>query len=533
MLSSFKSFLLCGLLLLAGCDSVALWKSSNANYDKNKTDIQTEHKTVDTPPSPVLSKHQPYVDTHPVSLNREPDWYHAPVTINGANLPFNFYLTELLGNTPADVHTDIGVNPGRPVTLHYSGTLKGALKELAAKSNYYYDYNLAQNTITWSALETKTFDISFIPGVSSYNVGNASGAISLSGGSSSGSSSSSSSGSSGSSGVDITQTGEYSSLAGSNVSIWDDIKETISTLLSPQGKISVSQATTTVTVRDHPSNISNVDRYIQKMNKILSKQVHFDVQVLDVSLSKQFQYGINWNDLQYHIGSSGGDLKLNAPFGTASGGILTSASSAANATYTPGSANSKWSGNLVIQALEEQGKVSVVTQPSVTTLNDQVAQITIQNQRTYLASQTSTISGQSSLSQQDLVPGTVNYGFQMYLLPKIQDDKIFLEISSTLSSLVSLSTVSQTGATTTDSSGNAGTSANSIQVPLLDAKTFNQRSVLRNGQTLVLAGFKTLQDNNQKDSVAGLTALGGMAAESNNEELVFLITPTILSGDNF
>jgi type II secretory pathway component GspD/PulD (secretin) len=171
-----------------------------------------------------------------------------------------------------------------------------------------------------------------------------------------------------------------------------------------------------------------------------------------------------------------------------------------------------------------------VTQPSVTTLNDQVAQLAIQTQQSYLASQTGTISGQSSLSQQSLDPGVVTYGLQMYILPKIQNDKVFLQISSTLSDLQSISTVSQNGVV--DATNPSATSS-AIQVPILNEKTFNQRSVLRNGQTLVLAGFKSLKDNNQKNTVAGLTPLGGLAAESNTEELVVLITPTILTGDNF
>ena len=135
----------------------------------------------------------------------------------------------------------------------------------------------------------------------------------------------------------------------------------------------------------------------------------------------------------------------------------------------------------------------------------------------------------SSLSQETLTPGTVTYGFQMYLLPKIQEDKVYLQISSVLSDLTSLQAVTQTGQVDPDGSSKAS----AIQVPNLAQKNFNQRSVLRNGQTLVLAGFKNLNDSNKNTSVAGLTALGGLAAQGVNEELVVLITPIILNGDNF
>lgn len=526
-------------VFLAGCDSIALWKQTNTEYAKDKDVIKDANTSVKTPPPAVTSKQEPYVDTHPVSLSREPSWYRAPVTVNASGLPFSFYVTQLLGNAPVGVHMDPGINASRAVNLHYSGTVKGAMEELAAKSGYYYDYDLDKNMITWSALETKTFDISFIPGVSKYSVGNsAGGGVGSIAGNSSSSSSSGSGGSTSttSTGIDITATGEYSNLGNDNLSVWDDMKETITTLLSPKGKFSVSQATTTITVRDHPSNVSDIGRYLDQMNKILSKQVHFEVQILDVTLNKQFEYGINWNQIAYTMSKGGNKVSFDGQFADASGGILSSQSAAGTGTFTPG-ANSKWSGSVVVKALEQQGKVSIINQPSLTTLNDQMAQISILTQTSYLASQTNTITGGSNgdatgFSQQSLTPGIVNSGLQLYLLPKIQDDKIYLQISSTLSNLISIDVVSQTGeVTTTDAPSKTTTSA--IQVPTLTQKNFNQRSVLRNGQTLVLAGFKNLNDSNKNTSVAGLTALGGLAAQGVNEELVVLITPIILNGDNF
>ncbi len=516
-------------VLLAGCDSVALWRQTNDDYDKSKTTIEDKNADVKKPPVAVSRKNEPYVDTHPVSLTREPDWYHSNVSLNAAGLPFNFYVTQLLGNVPVQVHMDPDVNLGHAVNLRYSGTIKGALEELAAKSGYYYDYDLNKNVITWSALQTKTFDISFIPGVSKYSVGNSAGggSTSIASGSSSGATQS---------GVDVTQTGEYSNLGNDNLSVWDDMKSTITTLLSSKGKMNVSQATTTITVRDHPSNVSDISRYLDQMNKILSKQVHFDVQILEVNLNKQFQYGIDWTAVSYNIGSGGGSVNFVGNFANSSGGILTSKDAAAAGTYTAGT-NSKWSGSsAIVKALEQQGKVTIVNQPSLTTLNDQMAQIAIQTQTSYLASQSTTITGgDSSLSQAALTPGVVTSGLQLYLLPKIQDDKIYLQVSSTLSNLLGLSIITQTGSSTvvpTDSK-NSAPPVNAIQLPLLSQKNFNQRSVLRNGQTLVLAGFKSLQDSNQKDTVAGLTPLGGMAAQSSTQELVVLITPVILNGDNF
>ena len=61
-------------------------------------------------------------------------------------------------------------------------------------------------------------------------------------------------------------------------------------VLSPDGKVMVSESTTSVTVRDRPGNVQLVEQFIANINKNLSKQVLVKVQVLEVNLENSFEF---------------------------------------------------------------------------------------------------------------------------------------------------------------------------------------------------------------------------------------------------
>jgi hypothetical protein len=67
-------------------------------------------------------------------------------------------------------------------------------------------------------------------------------------------------------------------------------------------------------------------------------------------------------------------------------------------------------------------------------------------------------------------------------------------------------------------------------VPNVTQKQFNQRSVIASGSTLILAGFKQVQNQTGAMQLLDSQALGGKAATQSNSETIILITPIILNG---
>ncbi len=217
-----------------------------------------------------------------MSLSKDPAWMKRSITLTAQNMPMDELVSRLLRNSDVNVRYDNSVEAKRPVSLHYSGSVKGALDTVAAKTRYYY--LVEGNVVSWSAFQTKMFDISFMPGYSSYLVGRNQNSSSGFGNAYLGS---------GEVQSDVNDD-QYSSLQ-AQLSVWEDLRNGLGKLVSPDGRFMISESTTTVTVRDHPDNIDSIGKYLDDLNRTLSQQVAIKVEVLDVRLNQNYEMGINWD----------------------------------------------------------------------------------------------------------------------------------------------------------------------------------------------------------------------------------------------
>jgi type II secretory pathway component GspD/PulD (secretin) len=123
-----------------------------------------------------------------------------------------------------------------------------------------------------------------------------------------------------------------------------------------------------------------------------------------------------------------------------------------------------------------------------------------------------------------ITPGTTVTGLTLYILPKILKDNIYLQINADLSTQTALQTFTTGGA----SQSSAGST--SIQLPTITEKHFNQRSMIKSGDTLILAGFRQVTNSANANQFLTSQALGGKGAQQLNKETIVLITPIVLSG---
>ncbi len=509
-------FLALGLFAIASCNTV---NEANRNINTNQDRIDQANDMITKSSPAAITNSGYYVNQTPINIVNAPKWLNQRINVSAQGMPFNLLISRILRNTNANISYQAGTPNNMPVTFSYSGTIKGALDALASQVDY--AYNIDDSTIEWSALITQTFNISFMPGASNYFVGQNAGDRS-SGGSAGGSGS----------GDIVTVSGnlgnsQFSNLQG-RLSVWDDLRSSLNQLKSNNGKVWISEATTTVTVQDHPSNVKAIARYLKNLNKVMTDQVSIRVTVLELTLNKNFNYGIDWNLVQ---GVLGNQIALTGGLGSAtnlSGALAQAAGDTGLLSFRIGRTDGS---NAIIQALSQQGKLSVVTQPTVVTMNNQVAEIRITQDTGYLQSiTTSTISNAGT--QTSLTPGVVTDGFSLYLLPKIQGDEVYLQISSTLSSLVNLTEVNNKGVSQQSNPDDltAQQDFQSIQVPTLAEKHFNQRTVLNSGATLVITGFQQLRDQTREVNPYGVEALGGKGVKRDNIQTIVLITPTIVRG---
>jgi type IVB pilus formation R64 PilN family outer membrane protein len=507
--------------ILTACTVPVLYKDTlhkNCQVEQQIHQARTENSAFS--PEDRVQSH--FYTSNVYHSGQSPQWLNRRVSMRTNNLPLYLLMDKLLPPNTITTQYGAGANKNSLVSLNYTGSISGALTVIAAKTNYAYD--IEDNMLTWSNIVTKTFDISFMPGASEYLMGQKSGDTMLNVNSGSGSSASSGQGTD----------SQFSSLQG-NLSVWKDLQNSIEEMLSPDGKVMVSQSTTTISVQDHPENVQKVSDYLASMNKDLSREVSLQVKVLEVNLDKNFNYGIDWN-LVYNSGTFGGGIGVGTGnLGQSTNPVALGGNSlgagvsprfpnglTGTSSALPGIGAGILHGpfqntQVLINALAQQGSVSTVTNPDVVTLNNQVAQIDISTQTGYLASTTTTVTGVESTVQTSLNPGMINTGFKLYILPKIMNHNVYLQLSSSLSTL--------------DRITNFGTPGNQIQLPTVSGKHFNLRSMVPSGDTLIIAGFKQNVSTANKSTMFGSPLLGGKGADSDNIETIVLITPIIV-GNN-
>lgn len=493
--------------ILLGACATAPYLQANQRVDQTSRQIVADKLSDNKAAPAVLTRPGYYVDTHPVNLVQDPAWMRRSVTLQAQNMPLDELVARLLRNGDVNVRYDETVQSKRLVSLHYTGTVKGALETVAAKTRYFYTVD--GNVVSWSAFETKIFDISFMPGYSSYMVGRGQNSSSGFGNAYLGS---------GEVHSDVNDD-QYSNLQ-AQLSVWEDLRNGMSKLISPEGKFMISESTTTVTVHDHPDNIDSISQYLNELNKTLSQQVAIKVEVLDVRLTESYNMGINWDAIVHAFNTEFEVLGSLSDATTISAAALSGGTTSGVASFVIGSGNHQ----TFINALDLQGKVHVVTNPQVVTMNNQMASIRITNDTSYVKSVSTTQTPDAGTTS-SITPGTVTDGFTLYVLPKIQGDKVYMQISSTLSDLQSINKVDNAPKNTnvTDQ-----TTYVAIQTPTLSQKMFNQRTALKSGNTLIVAGYRRVRDQTANAKFFEQEALGGKGAESENIETLVLITPIIL-----
>lgn len=440
--------------------------------------------------------------------------------------------------------------PDEAFELNYTGSLSGLLDYISHKYSIWWRNR--KGTVSFYKMETRVFTIYALPTESSMSASLSGTPIS------SGSNSSSSAGG--------TTSLQMSSSV--TLSFWQKIEEGIRQVMGSQGDMLIDSTSGSVTVTAPPYIIQKIARYVQALNEKMSRQVAISVKVFQVSLENSDQYGLDLNVLYNKSKHFGAAVANTFSTSMTSGGQMT-------LTLLDGAFKDSSS---IIKALSTQGKTSLVTSTSVTTLNNKVAPVQVTTQENYVSKTTiekdNSDSSYNSTSV-EMETETLNYGFTMEILPRILDNgRLMMLFSMTLTDLISLTKFSSDGSTddgtgnsdssSSSSSGSSGSSGSSsgssgssgsgssgsgsssgsstennsnntdkttVQLPKMQTRGFVQEIAMRSGSTLVLTGFEQVQNKATGSGVGQprISILGGEAtAQQIRNVMVILITPEIL-----
>ncbi len=402
---------------------------------------------------------------------------------------------------------DLGLSSGGLISgLNYNGKTSGLLNQATSRLglSWHFDPELQGVRITY--FDTRTFDVWTFGDELEIESTVKSGLLTSTGNGDSGSSTSSG-GATGESGSNQSTKSTY------KTSLMSDIESNIKSMLSmqPPGRLYLSRSTGTLTVSDRPEVLNRISAYLKETNRSITRQVLFNVKVYEVNFSDSDQTAVNWSAVYQSISGKWGFGLSNTVAGISSEAISASGS-------ILDTSSSPWAGSkAVVQALSEQGRVSEVRSPSVTTLNLQPAPIQIGNVQSYVASSSTTTTA-SVGSSTSLTPATITSGFNMMLLPKLLDkENMLLMITLSISSKPIFK----------DFESNDS----KVQTTDYDTKNVAPKVRLRSGETLILTGFDENGDDARKSGVGSPSFFGlggGRTRSTSHSALVVLVTPIVL-----
>lgn len=384
--------------------------------------------------------------------------------------------------------------------IMYSGSLAGLLDNATGSMNLSWRWN--NERIEIFRYETKMFKINALAGTTDVNT--TLDTTSTSSVATSGSGGGGQQGNEGSSGQRTT--------IASNFDLWTDVTNVLKGILSDKGTLTIASSAGTISVRDTPMVLSQVEAQVREFNRIYSRQVKLNVEVYAVENSASDNYG---TDFQLAWGQAAGKYGISyTNNGTGSTGSGPGLSAVINTGPFAGS-------RAIVQALTSIGNTTLLTSGSVSSLNGQSVPLNVSTEQAYLQSYSTTLtSGNSGNSTTTLTPGVVTGGFSMHFTPHVlEDSKVMLRYSIDLSSVDKIETFSAPD----------GNSA--IQLPTRSVRNFMQNVNVKSGQTLVLTGFQQTSDttNNSGPFSSKAWFLGGKKnATKSTKTIVIVVTPYIV-----
>jgi type II secretory pathway component GspD/PulD (secretin) len=288
-----------------------------------------------------------------------------------------------------------------------------------------------------------------------------------------------------------------------------------------------------IEVRDKHDNIREIAAYIEDLRLSLNRQVDLNVKIYSVEFTDGRELAIDWNKVAIVAGNT-----LITGSAVLAPATLPAAVTALVATPMQITiANSKV--DAVINAIEEQGKLKLLTQPRIRTLNHQPAVIKIQRTIPTFVSQSNLLQSQSGNAQGNNVQvNNVTVGTLLSITPTISKNRtVALDIIPVVSRLIAIRNYNQTNSVT-DTNGNVTgqvVNGNLASAPEVDIRQCATLVKVNDQETIVMGGLiedETVDTRKKIPFLGDIPGLGvlftSMVQAKILKELVFFVSPTVV-----
>ena len=377
-----------------------------------------------------------------------------------------------------------------------------------------------------NALESRIFQVDYLnverTGVSSTSV-------------SSGTLQSSSSNSEGGGSSGSGNTGTQVTTQQPLTSFWQELDLSIKSIIgSDDGRsVIINPQSGLVVVRAIPNELRDVEKFLKAAEYISQRQVILEAKILEIELKDEFRSGVNWSVLagSFTAGVAGGGASLESDSGFSntrgfvpSKGEFIPASSFGG-IFSLAVNGSKFSA--LVELLESQGSVQVLSSPRISTMNNQKAVIKVGQDEFFVTdvSSESATGGAGTNQTADIELTPFFSGIALDVTPQIsQDNEVTLHIHPSVSRVREQQKLLRIN-------------GQDQSLPLARSTIRESDSIIRaqSGQIVVIGGLMqdTIDDRDVKTPGAGDVPFFGnlfkhKARSKTKSELIILLRPVVV-----
>jgi len=339
---------------------------------------------------------------------------------------------------------------------------------------------------------------------------------------------------------------------------WEDLRHALAQIIGREGgrNVVVNPQAGLIVVRAMPEELRQIESYLRAIRLSVERQVMLEAKIVEVTLSDEYQTGVNWALFSSSGRSSLGMATPNTTLGTTGANVSGNLSvnpqpgagsfqaGATAAALIPGLPGGSLFGlafqtsnfSALLSFLESQGAVQVLSSPRIATINNQQAVLKVGTDQFFITN----IAGGSGTTGSTL-GGTTSFptltmrpffsGVALDITPQIDEDSsVVLHIHP------SVSNVQQD-----DKVVNLGTVfGGQITLPLARSTVSETDSIVRvrNSNIVAIGGLMKLDTADGRSGLPGLQdspTVGGLFGSQQRtavkKELVILIKPTVVQSD--
>ena len=308
---------------------------------------------------------------------------------------------------------------------------------------------------------------------------------------------------------------------------WGELKETLTAIIGDTGngrQVVVTPQAGLVTIRAFPSELRQVRTFLNSAESHLQRQVILEAKIIEVTLSDGYQQGIQWDNVLGHVGNT------NVNFGTSKGpGLSDKITSAIGGVTSLSIKGSDFT--TMINLLDTQGDVDVLSSPRVTASNNQKAVIKVGTDEYFVTDVSSTtVAGATPVTTPQVELTPFFSGIALDVTPQIDSDgNVLLHVHPSVIDVK-------------EQTKDIKVSDASLELPLAQSEIRESDTVIRaaSGDVVIIGGLMKSENTevvSQVPLLGDIPFLGELfknrSKQKKKTELIILLKPTVVGVDTW